>query len=105
MFNEQEQAMIERIPELVNGDPSILSWGRDMNETFMLEVGAQQYLLTGEYDCSASPKDTQTAAERINGAKVTIMQGLGHFPMSENPDAFLGHLRPVLAEIRANTGL
>jgi len=61
------------------------------------------YLLTGEYDYSASPADTQAAAAKIQGAKVTIMKGLGHFPMSENPDAFLGHLRPVLEEIRAST--
>ena len=58
------------------------------------------YLLTGEYDYSASPRDTQAAAERIPGAKVTIMKGLGHFPMSENPEAFLAYLRPVLDEIR-----
>ena len=61
------------------------------------------YLLTGEYDYSASPQDTEAAAARIKGAKVTIMKGLGHFPMSENPDAFLAHLRPVLDEIRAST--
>lgn len=59
------------------------------------------YMLTGEYDYSASPKDTEAAAARIKGAKVTIMKGPGHFPMSENPDAFLGYLRPVLEEIRA----
>ncbi|MBL8379603.1 MAG: alpha/beta hydrolase [Burkholderiales bacterium] len=59
------------------------------------------YMLTGEYDYSASPKDTEAAAARIPGAKVTIMQGLGHFPMSENPEAFLGYLRPVLDEVRA----
>jgi len=58
------------------------------------------YMLTGEYDYSASPRDTEAAAARIAGAKVTIMQGLGHFPMSENPAAFLGYLRPVLDEIR-----
>jgi hypothetical protein len=29
------------------------------------------------------------------------MKGLGHFPMSENPQAFLGYLRPVLDEIRS----
>jgi pimeloyl-ACP methyl ester carboxylesterase len=29
------------------------------------------------------------------------MKGLGHFPMSENPDAFLAYLRPVLDEIRS----
>lgn len=59
------------------------------------------YLLTGEYDYSASPRDTRAIVERVKGAKLTVMQGLGHFPMSENPDAFLGYLRPVLQEIRA----
>ena len=59
------------------------------------------YLLTGEYDYSASPRDTEAAAARIQGAKLTVMKGLGHFPMSENPDAFIGYLRPVLEEIRA----
>jgi pimeloyl-ACP methyl ester carboxylesterase len=58
------------------------------------------YMLTGEYDYSASPRDTEMAASRIAGAKVTIMKGLGHFPMSEHPEAFLGYLRPVLDEIR-----
>jgi len=38
--------VIERIPELVNDDPAIVRWGRDMNETFMVEVGERQYLLT-----------------------------------------------------------
>jgi pimeloyl-ACP methyl ester carboxylesterase len=27
------------------------------------------------------------------------MKGLGHFPMSENPEAFLAHLLPVLEKI------
>jgi hypothetical protein len=38
--------VIEHIQNLVNGDPSIVRWGRHMNETFMLEVGETQYLLT-----------------------------------------------------------
>ena len=59
------------------------------------------YCLTGEYDYSASPRDTEAAVARIPGAKFTVMKGLGHFPMSENPEAFLGYLRPVLEEIRA----
>jgi pimeloyl-ACP methyl ester carboxylesterase len=59
------------------------------------------YLLTGEYDYSASPRDTEAVVARVKGARMTVMKGLGHFPMSENPDAFLGYLRPVLEEIRA----
>ena len=38
--------MIQRIAELVNNDPAIVRWGRQMNETFMVEVGEQQFLVT-----------------------------------------------------------
>jgi len=65
---------------------------------------APLYLLTGEFDYSCSPEDTQETARRIAGAQVRIMQGLGHFPMSENPSAFIDHLLPVLEEIAAREG-
>jgi pimeloyl-ACP methyl ester carboxylesterase len=57
------------------------------------------YLLTGEYDYSCTPDDTRTIAQNVKGAQVTIMDGMGHFPMSEDPEGFLSYLRPVLAEI------
>lgn len=38
--------MMEDIGQLVNRNPAIVRWGRRMNETFMVEVGDQQYLLT-----------------------------------------------------------
>lgn len=57
------------------------------------------YLLSGEYDYSCSPDDTRDLARRIAGTQATIMEGLGHFPMSEDPARFLDHLRPVLREI------
>ena len=38
--------MLERVAELVNGDPAIVRWGRHMNESFMVEVGDVQYLVT-----------------------------------------------------------
>ncbi|HET9903809.1 MAG TPA: alpha/beta hydrolase [Xanthobacteraceae bacterium] len=59
------------------------------------------YLLTGEYDYSSSPADTLEIGRRVPGCEVTIMKGLGHFPMSEHPQRFLGYLRPVLERIRA----
>ena len=58
------------------------------------------YLLTGEYDYSASPASTRRLAERIPGARLRVMAGLGHFPMTENPDRFREHLVPVLEELR-----
>ncbi len=59
------------------------------------------YMLTGEYDYSCAPADTEAAAALIDGAKVVIMKGLAHFPMSENPELFHSYLLPVLDEIRA----
>lgn len=61
------------------------------------------YLLTGEYDFSCSPEDTLRTAQAIPGAKVTIMQELGHFPMSENPAQFRKYIMPVLNEIHTTT--
>ena len=57
------------------------------------------YLLTGEYDYSCTPAETLAVAASVPGARATIMSGLGHFPMSEDPERFLGYLRPVLGEI------
>jgi pimeloyl-ACP methyl ester carboxylesterase len=58
------------------------------------------YMLTGEYDFSCTPDDTERTAAGIPGAKVTIMKELGHFPMSENPEQFRRYILPVLDEIR-----
>lgn len=58
------------------------------------------YLLTGEYDLSATPEMTAQLAEEINATHFEVMKGLGHFPMSENPDLFKRYLMPVLDSIR-----
>ena len=57
------------------------------------------YLLSGEYDCSCTPEKTMETASRINGAKAKIMEGMGHFPMSENPELFKSYIYPILDEI------
>jgi len=59
------------------------------------------FLLTGEYDFSCTPEDTLRTADAIPGAEVTIMQQLGHFPMSENPDQFRRYILPVLEKVHA----
>ncbi|MBV9565833.1 MAG: alpha/beta hydrolase [Bradyrhizobium sp.] len=57
------------------------------------------FLLSGEYDYSCTPEETLAVGRSIAGCEVTIMKGLGHFPMSENASAFLTYLLPVLAKI------
>jgi pimeloyl-ACP methyl ester carboxylesterase len=61
------------------------------------------YLLTGEYDFSCTPEDTRRTAAAIKGASVTIMEQLGHFPMSENPEQFRRYIAPVLSQILGQT--
>jgi pimeloyl-ACP methyl ester carboxylesterase len=58
------------------------------------------YLMTGEYDFSCTPEDTMSTARQIPGAEVTVMEEVGHFPMSENPAQFRRYLLPVLQRIR-----
>jgi pimeloyl-ACP methyl ester carboxylesterase len=58
------------------------------------------YLLTGEYDFSCMPEDTLRTAAGIADVEVTVMEKVGHFPMSENPAQFRRYIAPVLDKIR-----
>jgi pimeloyl-ACP methyl ester carboxylesterase len=58
-------------------------------------------LMTGEYDYSCTPELTRESAARIPGAEAIIMQDMGHFPMSENPQRFREYLLPVLQRFEA----
>ena len=58
------------------------------------------YLLTGEYDFSCTPEDTLRTAARIDGAQAIIMEGLGHFPMCEDPAQFRKYIMPILDQIK-----
>jgi pimeloyl-ACP methyl ester carboxylesterase len=53
-------------------------------------------LLTGEYDYSCTPDMSRAVASAIPGSRLTIMKGLGHFPMIENYPAFREYLMPEL---------
>lgn len=57
------------------------------------------HILSGEYDYSASPAMGRAAHEAIGGSTFAVMDGLGHFPMSEDPETFFTHLLPVLEAI------
>jgi pimeloyl-ACP methyl ester carboxylesterase len=59
------------------------------------------HILTGEYDFSSTLEHGQTAHRAIPGSTWSAMPGIGHFPMSENPDLFLQYLLPVLDSVRA----
>ena len=56
-------------------------------------------ILNGEYDWASTPESGEELAAMIPGARYRTMHGLGHFPMSENPEKFLSEVRPVLHRI------
>ena len=59
------------------------------------------YLLTGEYDISATPALTAELAKLVKATHFEVMKGMGHFPMSEDPAQFRKYLIPVLDKIRS----
>jgi pimeloyl-ACP methyl ester carboxylesterase len=56
-------------------------------------------LLTGEYDYSCTPQMSEAVAAAIPGSRLTIMKGMGHFPMIENYPAFRPHLLAALNHV------
>lgn len=59
------------------------------------------HVLNGEYDWSAYPAAGQALAGQVDGATFTVMEGVGHFPMSENPEVFKTYFLPLLNDASA----
>ena len=57
------------------------------------------YLITGEYDPSPQPEETEVLAKEVKGSKFVAMKKLGHFGMSENYQLLRQYLLPILKEI------
>jgi pimeloyl-ACP methyl ester carboxylesterase len=89
-------------PGVFMGDLVYYMADGDMRNLDLSPLQSQQcplYLLTGEYDLSATPALTADLAKKVSARHFEVMKGLGHFPMSEAPERFLGYLRPVLQRI------
>ena len=54
------------------------------------------HILSGEYDYSGTSELGAAAHAAIAGSTWSEMSGVGHFPMSENPQAFIEYLLPIL---------
>ena len=57
------------------------------------------HILSGEYDYSGTSELGQEAHQAIAGSTWAEMKGVGHFPMSENPAAFMDYLLPILDRV------
>ncbi len=62
------------------------------------------HILSGEYDASGTMERGRAAHEAIAGSTWAGMNDVGHFPMSENPEAFFTYLLPILKQVRETRG-
>ncbi len=60
---------------------------------------APVHIMVGEYDLTCTPEDARRTAEATPGATLAVMPEIGHFPMSEHPDAFRPHFVEALARM------
>jgi pimeloyl-ACP methyl ester carboxylesterase len=88
-------------PGVFQGDLDYYLGEHDLSETAgdIDTAKTEVHVLSGEYDWSATPERAKALADAIPGATYTLMKGLGHFPMSENPDGFKSYVVPLLREI------
>lgn len=92
-------------PAVFKGDLYYYSIDHDLTAT-LGQIDAQRvavYVLNGEYDWSSTPAHALAIEQQLPGASCQIMEGLGHFPMSEHPARFRRFILPVLEEIRSQT--
>ena len=89
-------------PSVFLGDLHYYFTDGDLRNAALDRLDAEKcplYLLTGEYDLSATPALTAELARLVKARHFEVMKGLGHFPMSESPQQFRRYLLPVLDRI------
>jgi pimeloyl-ACP methyl ester carboxylesterase len=88
-------------PPVFKGDLYYYSVDHDLTETAKAIDASRVavHILTGEYDYAAPPALGEALAAQIKGATFQKMEGLGHFPMSEDPARFKSYIWPLLQRI------
>ncbi len=92
-------------PPVFKGDLYYYSFEHDLRQTAK-NIDTRKcalYVLSGDYDWSAYPAAAKALADAVPGASYMLMEGIGHFPMAEDPVQFKKYLMPVLADIQAKS--
>jgi pimeloyl-ACP methyl ester carboxylesterase len=88
-------------PQVFQGDLDYYLGEHDLTSTAsQIDTSKTQvHVISGDYDWSATPERSKALADAIPGATYTRMEGVGHFPMSEDPETFKQYLTPLLDKI------
>lgn len=82
-------------PGVYQGDTYFYSEDLPRHAADLAPATCPLYVFSGEYDYSATTEMSRAAVTRLGG-ELVVMDGKGHFPMSEDPEGFATYLRPVL---------
>jgi len=88
-------------PQVFQGDLDYYLGEHDLTHTAS-QIDTKKtpvHVISGDYDWSATPERAKALADAIPGATYTLMKGMGHFPMSEDPDSFKKYLTVLLDDI------
>ena len=85
-------------PGVYQGDTHFYSNDLPKISSSLKPASCPLYVITGDYDYSATVEMSQAAATQL-GAKMVVMTNRGHFPMSEDPIGCSEYLYPALDEI------
>jgi pimeloyl-ACP methyl ester carboxylesterase len=90
-------------PQVFQGDLDYYLGEHDLTKTAgQIDTSKTQvHVISGDYDWSATPERAKALADAIPGATYTRMEGMGHFPMSEDPKSFERYLAVLLDQITA----
>ena len=88
-------------PQVFQGDLDYYLGEHDLTHTASQidTKKTQVHVISGDYDWSATPERSKALADAIPGATYTLMKGMGHFPMSEDPQSFRRYLTDLLDDI------
>jgi pimeloyl-ACP methyl ester carboxylesterase len=100
----QESAMILRTAELrqrfLNGDPNAIAGYALVEHDFSRQlraIGVPTLLVWGSEDKVAPMRAAQVALATIPGARLTVIQGVRHEPMTQVPQRFISIVQDELA--------
>lgn len=99
-----DEAMIDRYWELLrfpgNREATAMRFGRGFADQGAAEqarrIGVPTLILFGKEDRIINPSAAQSFRERIARSEVVLLDGVGHLPMEEAPDATVAAVRSFL---------
>src|SRR6266446_9410998 len=109
-YIEKNRTKLEAaIPRLLKHPTPPFAFQRQLEATYTLktwdrlpEISAPTLVITGAQDCLIPARNSELLAERIPGAKLHLIQDVGHAFMNQSPREFMSVFVPFVKQHRMN---